>query len=266
MRDYDVFVDFETRSLCDLGRSGAWRYAADPSTYPLMLAAFYPTSGRKLQWLYHKHGYKECPRWVQAIAEDPDLTVHAHNANFEIAIWRRVLVERWKWPDIPTERWKDTAGLAAHANLPRSLEMVGRALKIRNRKDKTGKELIKLLSMPQKALKTYKKGGEILTNSIRYLTEHGIELFERDPDQGPVWYWNNNSKALAAFARYNEQDVVAEQEVDSRLPDYTGHEAKMWALDSLINERGLPIDVELCEAACELFSYIKSWAPTTTRP
>lgn len=254
-QDFHVFVDFETRSLAELRKTGAWKYAADPSTYPLMLAAYYPVSGRKLQWLHHEHG-EECPEWVRKIAENPDLTVHAHNANFEIAIWKRVLVERWGWPDIPRNRWKDTAGLAAHANLPMSLDQVGRALKIRNKKDSKGKELIKLLSCPQKALKTYKKGGEILTNSVRYLTENGIELFELDEDQGPIWYWNNNRKALKAFAEYNERDVVAEQEVDSRVPDYSGIEAKMWELDSIINERGLPIDRELCEAAAGLYEYI----------
>lgn len=255
MRDYHVFLDWETRSIADLLKIGAWKYAADPSTYPLMLAAYLPISGRRLQWLEYKHG-RECPEWLVKMIADRAITFHAHNANFEIAILREVCVKRWGWPDIPTNRWIDTAGKASHANLPRSLDMVGRALKIKNGKDKRGKELIKLLSVPQKALKTYKKNGEILTNSVRYLSEHGIELFERDPDQGPIWYWNNNSKALAAFAKYNEGDVVAEQQVDEKLPDYSGDEQAVWELDSIINERGLPIDRELCEAATGLFEWI----------
>jgi len=255
MKDLHVFIDFETRSLTNLLVTGAWKYAACPSTYPLMLAAYFPASGRALQWLEYKHG-RECPTWVHYIAEDDSITVHAHNANFEIGIWRRVLVERWGWPDIPTERWCDTAGKASHANRPRSLAMLAKNLKVKD-KDKKGKGLIKLLSMPQKAVKALKHDdGTLRHDSYTWLADNGVEVFEQDPTDGPIWFWNDDPKALKDFAKYNESDVTVEHACDEKLPDYSATEAAVWALDSKINERGIPIDRELCDAACELFEYL----------
>lgn len=251
----DVFIDFETRSLADLPKIGAWKYAAHESTYPLMLAVVFLDGDRRLQWLEYKHG-RDCPDWVADFALDPEMRVHAHNANFEIAIWRKVCVERWGWPDISTERWRDTAGKATHANLPRALAYVAKTIKAKVKKDPSGMTLIKQLSMPRKsvAAKTDIEGDPRLDNRD-YLKKRGVEFFDRDDDNGAIWYWEDDAKLFRKFAKYNEVDVLAEIEVDSLIPSYSGREQEVWVLDSIINERGLPIDRQLCEAAIELFEH-----------
>ena len=272
-RTLDVFLDFETRSILDVGSVGAWKYAAHESTYPLMLAWVSGKNDSVEQWLEWRDGH-ECPRQLKTFAQTEGVRFHAHNANFEIAIWRRVCVERWGWPDVPTYRWRDTAAKAAHANQPRSLGKACNRVGTRERKDARGKELIVRLSMPQKAVKATKyakdtadgqhKRGDVRTDSVTYLADNGIETFDfgfpskaKSAVNGVIMapaFWNNDPKLLEEFARYNRQDVIAELELDEALPDLTEYEQRVWELDSKINERGIPIDVKLCEAVQRVYA------------
>lgn len=253
-----IFLDFETRSRVDLRKSQAAKYAADPSTIPLMLA--YGSGQTFRQWrLPPDYDPAQpppgCPDDLRAFAEDPRVEFHAHNAAFEIAIWEGVCVQRWGWPAVPLCRWHCTAAQAALANQPRALEAVGARLRLSKNllKDGTGKGLIKALSVPVRAQATKNRGGVINTLSLEYQQSLGTELFEGQwGGKTALYFFNNDPQLLDAFARYNLQDIVAEAAVHERLPAMPESEHAVWVLDREINRRGIPIDVELCQAAVDI--------------
>lgn len=262
----DVYIDFETRSFLDLNKVGSWKYAGHESTLPLMLAALL-SDDMVQQWVFHRDG-KQCPNWLLSLIADSETIFHAWNAGFEFAIWESICVRQWQWPTIPISRWRCTAARAAYANQPRGLSAACKQLRVSERKDDYGKFLIDKLSMPQRAVKTRKytndqidkryKKGDIRPDSFGYLQENGIPIFDA-PYQSKgrtVYYpsfWYNDPGLMAQFTKYNRQDVLAERDVDRALPELPKDEQHLWELDVIINWRGLPIDLELCEAVNEVY-------------
>ena len=110
--------DFETASACDLKKSGAWRYAEDPTT-EILCFCYRLQTGYRGRW---------CPgdeqKMLAGLAADPDVIFWAHNASFEKAIWRHIMVPDFGFPGIPNKRWDDTMAVCAHKALPQELEEV----------------------------------------------------------------------------------------------------------------------------------------------
>ena len=279
-----IFLDFETRSRCDLTKRGVPVYAADPSTLPLMLA--YGTEeewfeGNYRQWVLPLQSVSQppvCPRDLEEFALDPEVEWHAHNAPFEMYIWRRVCVERWYWPEVPTERWFCTMAKAAAANQPQWLGGLLMRLDLDKKyhKDATGKELIKALSLPTKLQTKYQKDllgadgkpvkkkdeegndtryNEKVVNRVskQYVEEQGLEIFTLDDKEGE-YFFREDVDLMRDYRKYNVQDIVAEEAADKVLPPVPDHERETWILDREINERGIPIDRELCEGAVQIFN------------
>ena len=122
--------------------------------------------------------------------------------------------ERLILKKLPIERFYCTATQARAAALPGSLEDVGRALTARLQKDVRGYELIRLLSIPQ-----------------------------------PDGTFNNDPKLLEDFAAYCKRDVEAMRSVSQMLPELTDEARHSYCVNERINDRGIPIDTELCELA-----------------
>ena len=125
------WIDFETRSNCDLTKKGVYNYAQDASTDVLCMA-FAFDDGEVMLWLPGD--------------PLPDFTGHqirAHNAAFERLIFWYVLQQ-----DYPLEAFYCTAAQAAANVLPRSLEDVGRAVSSKMRKDHRGNELVRKCCIP----------------------------------------------------------------------------------------------------------------------
>jgi len=206
-----LFIDYEVRSAVDLPKQGLPVYAADPSTEILCIA--YGTTKKNVKlWDFRKLAP---PKDLFELIEEAD-TVHAHNMAFESWIWREVAVKRLGWPKLPLEKLRCTAAKAAYNNRPRSLENAALALKVvdEDKKSAIGKMLI------QKLCKLQRNGK-----------------FNEDPE------------LLQQLFDYCAQDVVAEIAVDERLVDMPDREQKLWELDRVINERGVPIDLKLCKNA-----------------
>ena len=90
-----VVVDAETRSLLDLRKVGAARYARHPSTD--IWCVSYAIDDQPAQiWL---PGESVPPAIVEAAA-DPSVVFVAHNAGFERAIWEHILAPRYGWPEM----------------------------------------------------------------------------------------------------------------------------------------------------------------------
>ena len=139
-----LFWDIESRSVADLPRAGAWRYAADPSTEVLVVA--FTVDGEPVQtWV---PGDNVPSEFVEAAANSKWLAV-AHNAEFERAIATHVLAPRHGWPLAPIERQACTMAMARAAALPGSLEGAAEALGLSVTKDKTGSALMKALAKSQ---------------------------------------------------------------------------------------------------------------------
>jgi DNA polymerase len=236
-----IFMDFETRSWVNIKDVGAPKYAAHPSTQPLMLV--YGNDAGHEQWVLDLSAPEATPRVPETLAaliEDPEVDFHAHNAGFEIAIWDAICVGRWGWPAIAHDRWHCTAGRAAAANQPRALGSVGNRLGLsdNHKKETRGKELIKALCGPTKCQVTYRKARkdadgntvkheitgrityDVNKKSARYLEEQGIQTFNLLNKKGKTYtyFFNEDRKLMREFLAYNRQDIVAEREVHKRLP------------------------------------------------
>lgn len=203
-----VVLDFETASSCDLKAAGAWRYAEDPTTEILCLA--YQEAGREAGVWFP--GDAPLAPLIQ-LWLDEDFAFIAHNAAFEKAIWRRVMVPHFHWPDVPNARWHDTMAAAAYRALPLALERALTALRVPAKKDMEGRRLTLGLSKPR-------KDGS----------------YER------------SEAALARVGAYCIDDVLAEAALAQRLGPLPDAEQQVWLLDQRINERGIRLDLPYIRA------------------
>jgi DNA polymerase len=158
---------------------------------------------------------------LYALMRDCD-ELWAHNANFERAITENTLNS---FPLIPLEKYRDTAVLAATLALPRSLEEVAMFLRLEDQKDTKGKALMKKFSCPRKPTK--------LNDTIRVLPMDDGAAFEE-------------------YIEYCRQDVATERAVHQRLGKFNLPNWKLWQLDSVMNFRGIPLDVTSIRAALEV--------------
>jgi DNA polymerase len=198
--------DFETASQCDLKKAGAYRYAEDITTEILCLAVWFG-EGDEVLW----YPGDPIPARLDAAIRDPAMFFVAHNADFEKSVWRLILVKLFGWPDIPNNRWHDTAARAANVTLPRKLEMVLKALDGPLEKDMEGNRLTLSMSRPDK------KTGMM-------------------PDPTPH---------LPRIGEYCLGDVRGQAWLAKRIGWLDPDERKTYLLDQEINERGLKLDMPL---------------------
>jgi len=220
----EIFIDFETASLCNLKERGLDNYAKDPSTHVSCLAWTFDQEEVRL-WLPHLGPMP--PRLLNAFS-DPNLTIVAWNAAFERNILRHVL-----HIDVLIERFRDPIVLAHALSLPGKLELVAEILKMKELKDPRGKELVKMFSAPIHA------GGEQTLFGV------STPLF-RDHISHP--------DEFKAYGEYCIADVRAERAIWYRLSKIPFPETqwKGWILDQKINERGMPGRRDLAEKALRL--------------
>lgn len=240
-----VFGDFETRSkYLDVTKCGASKYSLAPETEALMFAYKLPSGERKVWALDQVTGRDPgIPDDLRKLIEDPNVIFHAHNAAFEMAIWGNIMVARLGWPNIPHTRWRCTAAKARYANQPGSLDNLCKRLRIDEGKDKRGKELIRLLSSPMRLTQK-----ELKANPEKYIDVRVFPL----PDKKWDFIWNNDPELHEEFREYCKQDIVAEENVDRRLPKWPDSEQGVYLFDQEINNRGIPLDREFCEGAVKI--------------
>jgi DNA polymerase len=212
-----LHLDFETYCDLDLKECGMFRYSEHPSAQALILGwardndtpqtidLTAPDAAEKLQAIY------------DIIASGA--RVIAHNAQFEWVIWQNVLCRQFKVPISPKPmQWDCTAARARVLALPGALDGAAHALKVPNRKDPRGEELIKIFCKP-------------------------------NPKTGKRTFPYERPEDFQAFREYCGQDVVVEQELDRILPPLPGVEAEAFALDFKINALGMPVNVDRVNAA-----------------
>jgi len=130
-----LWVDFETRSRCDLKTKGVYNYAQDTSTDVLCMSYAFDDD--------------EVVTWTPNNPVPDEILNHrgyiyAHNAAFERLIFWYVLQVNFD-----LKQFVCTAAQARANCLPGSLEDVGRAISSNMRKDHRGSQLIRALSVPR---------------------------------------------------------------------------------------------------------------------
>jgi len=148
-----LWVDFETRSRCDLISHGGYNYAQDASTDVLCMSYAFD-DGDVTTWTPGQPFPDEVRNFKGQI--------RAHNAAFERLIFWYVLQINFD-----LEQFYCTAAQARANCAPGSLEDVGRFSGATMRKDHRGKQLIRLLSIPR-ADGTFNDDATLMAEMIAY--------------------------------------------------------------------------------------------------
>jgi DNA polymerase bacteriophage-type len=207
----------ETKSVVDLKKVGAWKYATHPTT-GVWCVGYAVDDGPAQIWT---PGQPIPEPFIEA-AHNPDWLLVAHNAQFERAIEEHVLAPRYGWPRVPLERQRCTMASPLSLALPGALEKAAAALGLEQQKDKAGAAHMRKMAKPRKP-----RAGE----------------------DRPGIYWHDNPEDLQRLYRYCQQDVVTERALYPRVGFICPQEQDLWQLDAVINRRGFYTDGVLLEAA-----------------
>ena len=233
MTEQFVFIDFETRSTVDLKSCGTFVYSEAPSTDILCMVwatwdgtpkLFVPEIFKPS--LINKQTCREdMIKDFKEFLSDKECIFVAHNAFFEKCLWQNVMVKKYGMPQIPNERWRCSAAVAASFALPRALSNAGAALKLKQQKDDEGHRIMLALSKSRKETKLNKNPFHTQDSAPHY--------FEKLYD-------------------YCIQDILTERELWKALRPLDGTELDVWLLDQKINMRGVNVDYKLAQAASEM--------------
>lgn len=225
-----VFIDLETRSACDLKKSGGWQYAAHPSTR-ILTAAWTADMGATYHlWM---PGADHVPPASAAPLIAANVTIHpgravpdalkavasghtwvGHNAwTFDRAVWAAL-----GGPDAQPDRWVDTYPLALACSLPGGLGKIGNMLWGEGK---------------------YEEGAKALKKASRCKG-----TYDCDPGDVPL-----GTQLLVA--KYNVQDVklmVDLWPVLLRECRLTPHEREVLAAHDACTQRGVRLDRRLITA------------------
>jgi DNA polymerase len=196
-----LYVDFETRSTCDLRSKGVYNYAQDASTDVLCMSYAFDDE-EVVTWVPSQPFPERVRNYTGQI--------RAHNAAFERLIFWYVLQINFK-----LEQFYCTATQARANCAPGSLEDVGRFAGASMKKDHRGAQLIRLMCVPP-----FKDSPELMAEMIQYC----------------------------------EQDVRAMRAISKAMRDLSAEELEDYHVNERINDRGVLVDVPLCQAAVKFAS------------
>jgi DNA polymerase len=211
-------IDYETRSMAELKKVGAFKYCQDPTTSILCLA-------------YKFSDEKDVRLWRPGLSFPKDLADHisaggivkAHNAEFEFCVTNYV----GRKHGIPSLKWDQlqcSAARAAALALPRSLEQLSKAVNAGVEKDMDGNRLMMKLSKPRKV--------------------KGVPTFvEGTPAE------------MERLYSYCKKDVEAENACELKTFPLSAEEQKLWVFTEMVNERGMRFDRAKVKTALEFVDF-----------
>jgi DNA polymerase bacteriophage-type len=215
-----LWIDFETRSRCDLRSRGVYNYAQDASTDVLCMSYAFDDEDVRT-WLPSEPFPQE--------VKDHKGLVYAHNAAFErLIFWYALQV------DFKLEQFYCTATQARANCAPGSLEDVGRFAGAAMKKDHRGGQLIRALSIPQSD-GTFREDAKLMQEMVDYCEQDvramraiaqaqrplsdeelaDYHVNERINDRGVLL---DRSLALAAV-RYAEAELAEIQDIVAEITD-----------------------------------------------
>lgn len=213
-------IDFETKSYCDLKKSGAWAYSEDPTT-DIICFSYDLNDGLGVRswWPGKVMEYApgtQMPLDLYLFVKAGGVFV-AWNIAFEYSICWNVAATKYGWILPAEDCWRDIQATARYYAMPPALDNCARVLGFEG-KDPAGDRLIT-------------KYSKLHLKTAKAIIPHDD---------------------LMIFVKYCEKDVRIEQSVDDFLGDLPEREAAIWQLNQRINRRGLYLDLEGIEAAAEI--------------
>ena len=153
-----LWIDFETRSRCDLRSRGVYNYAQDPSTEVLCMSYAFDD--------------EDVVTWTPDQPFPTRVALHrgqirAHNAAFERLIFWYVICPDFGISEPKLEQFYCTATQARANCAPGSLEDVGRFAGASMKKDHRGAALVRALSIPQ-GDGTFREDPKLMAEMIAY--------------------------------------------------------------------------------------------------
>jgi DNA polymerase bacteriophage-type len=199
---------------------------------------------------------------IEAALADDQVEIYAHNSHFDRT------VERHAGLDLPLHRVRDTMVQALAHSLPGSLGALCEVLKVPTdaAKDKAGKALIQLFCKPigfrfpkMTPFREQHVGrdGESKAEYLAAKRAHKVQYDAAKAAALATWPGRatreTHPEEWRRFLVYAGQDIVAMRECHRRMPkwNYPNNERELalWHLDQQINDRGVPIDLDLARAA-----------------
>lgn len=219
-----LYLDIETYSPVDIGRSGVYRYSEDPSFRILLFG--YAVDDGDVNVIDLAAG-EEIPDAIIEAIRDENVIKWAHNASFErVCLSRYLRLPAHEY--LPPESWRCSMVWSAYLGLPLSLKDIGRVLRLEEQKIDEGRKLIRLFCSPT-----------IPSAKNVYFQRNLPEFFPEE--------WKR-------FIEYNRRDVEVEIAIAKKLspfpvPDFIWDE---YHLSERINDRGVLIDTAFARKAIEL--------------
>lgn len=215
-----VIIDFETRSRLDLGSTNNYKYARHSSTETICMS--YKIGDEPIQVWRPGEPFPFAHVW-------PNVTFPAFNGEFELCIWKYVCTPKYGWPEIDPTQIDCLQARSAYAGWPRNLEDACNALGMGSMGKDTegGKNMLRLC-----------KPVRVKGNPVKQV---GCEYFGGHFDDNPTKHKRNEV--------YCSNDVAAETMVHRMAPALPAAETELWRTHQRINERGVPVDVDLCRNA-----------------
>lgn len=242
-----IYLDFETRSVIDLIKLGATRYATDRGTQALCLCWAFDQDEEIHLWHRDHPWIEKSPRPDELIERiRSGEIVEAHNAFFEYVIWNYVLTREFSEFDVKLDReqMRCSAAKGSCLSLPRALGEAVKAVNLPEKKLEDGRRLINKLSKPR-------------TRIVRTVDEEMLNLGCTKAEATTierVTEWCEEEVEHRANWKYCAQDVRAERSYSNFLPEMTERELEYWKMDWRMNERGILLDkngalqaIKLCE-------------------
>ncbi len=208
-------IDFETRAVVDLRKTGVYPYAEHPLT-DIWCMAWAFDDEEPVIWTPGEPLPRDIRRHISEEGE-----IRAWNAAFERIIWDRIMVRTYGAPGVFLDQWVCSAAEAAAMSLPRSLDQCAAVCGITQQKDKDGYGLMMRMTRPR----AYKNG---------------------------VYTWWDDDDRKARLFEYCKQDVRVERALTKALRRLTPQERELYKMDQRMNDRGIRVDLELVTAAQEI--------------
>lgn len=223
-----LHIDIETYSPESLADCGVYRYAEHPDFRILLFA--YAFDDAPVTVIDLASG-GTLPSPVLRSLKDPGVVKVAHNATFE-----RVCIGSMLGTTLHPGQWECTMVQCARCGLPMSLGEAAKALGLEAQKMTEGKKLIK-----------------------QFCTYHEAPAGLFGAQGGPMLP-NDDPKGWETFKEYCRMDVEVERQIDKALAwlEPLADEHYLYAIDQLINDRGVMVDLDLVDNAARMDNIYKA--------
>lgn len=199
-----IWLDFETRSECDLKTAGVYNYARHPSTQVICMS--WARRGSEVKTWVPGQKFPE----AVYMAAQHGTQFRAHNAAFERLIFWHVLKM-----DIPLEQFYCTAAQARANCAPGSLEDVGRFAGTEMRKDHRGAALVRACCIPPYRDDLIPELIEYCEQDVRTMRAASKAMRELTPEELEDYHVNE---------RINDRGVLVDQRLCRAAVKYAADE------------------------------------------